>query len=78
MIYPPADAWPAHRRLPLFAGLVWALGRRLRDWRLRRGTLDELHALSDRELRDMGINRRDFDAIACGTFAADERGREER
>ena len=40
-----------------FSGLWARLGKRLADYRLYRQTLDELDALSDRELADLGLSR---------------------
>lgn len=37
------------------------------DWRLYRRTRDELAALSDRDLVDLGISRYDIDSIARST-----------
>lgn len=47
-----------------FRGLVGAY----RDARRMQETYRELSALSDRELRDMGISRSDIPAIVAGTF----------
>jgi uncharacterized protein YjiS (DUF1127 family) len=40
-----------------FSGLWARLGKALADYRLYRQTLDELAALSDRELADLGLSR---------------------
>ena len=40
-----------------FAGLWARLGKRLADHHLYRQTRDELDALSDRELADLGLSR---------------------
>ena len=43
-----------------------SVGRRLARWRDYRRTLSQLVQLDESDLRDLGINRTDFDAIARG------------
>lgn len=46
--------------------------RSLVRWRRRRALAMELHALDDRALHDMGLNRGDIAAIASGSYILDE------
>ncbi|MFO1104578.1 MAG: DUF1127 domain-containing protein [Amaricoccus sp.] len=39
------------------SGLFAALNRAIANWKLYRQTLDELRALNDRELADLGLTR---------------------
>ena len=55
-----------------FSGLWARLGKRLSDHRLYRRTLDELAALSDRELADLGLSRLQIREVAWTAFTAPE------
>jgi uncharacterized protein YjiS (DUF1127 family) len=48
-------------------GFWGRLGRRLADYRLYRQTYDELAALSDRELADLGLTRHQVREVALAT-----------
>ena len=43
---------------------ITAARARLSAWSRSRRTAAELHALTDRQLRDVGLHRRDIDGIA--------------
>ena len=49
-------------------GLLSQIGSWLRERRNRAQILSHLQVADDRELRDLNINRYDFDAIARGTY----------
>ena len=49
---------------PRFAGLFGGISRRFTQYRTYRTTLDELEALSDRELADLGIARTMLRSVA--------------
>jgi len=56
---------PGSRDLaPRFAGLFGGISRRYAQYRTYRTTLDELEALSNRELADLGISRTMLRAVA--------------
>ena len=42
---------------------VWRYWKYLRTWRLHRETVKQLNLLSDRELKDIGINRSEIDRL---------------
>ena len=81
--YPPAACSPAAVRANrLHPPLAWpgrtglaAVGRWFAAARLRRGAIRELHRLSDGQLRDIGIARREIDEVVDGLLA---RGRARR
>lgn len=50
------------------AGLFSALVRRVADAAARRRARNELCALTEHELADIGISRGDIDAVVDGTF----------
>jgi len=43
-----------------------ALLNKLRDWRARRAAAEELNALSDRSLADIGLTRDDIPTVVWG------------
>ncbi|BBK44243.1 hypothetical protein STVA_42630 [Allostella vacuolata] len=47
------------------------IGAALRTWSTQRQAYDELMALDDRQLRDMGLARSEIPAVVAGTFAPD-------
>jgi uncharacterized protein YjiS (DUF1127 family) len=47
------------------------VGGRLAEWNLRRRTVAELEALTDRDLADIGLTRGDIDRLAEGADAAE-------
>lgn len=52
------------------SGLVASFNRALADWKLYRRTLDELRALNDRELADLGLSRFSIREIAWNSVYA--------
>jgi uncharacterized protein YjiS (DUF1127 family) len=52
-----------------FHGLsLGALVATLKTWNEQRITRNQLHALNERELADIGLERADIDAVAKGRF----------
>lgn len=60
------DAWK--ETLVLFADHIWTRVRRRVAYAK---IMCELNSLDDRTLRELGITRNDFDAIASGKYQAD-------
>lgn len=79
MMLPSAERAAAHRRRGRFMRLVlrdmflWTRGR-LRLFYRRMAESNELRALSDRELRDLGISRYDAEHAARAAFWRAYRG----
>ena len=58
----------SHRAGGRLAHLVAAIGTWNRDRLRRKSIADELSAMSEMDLRDLGISRSDFPAIVDGSF----------
>jgi uncharacterized protein YjiS (DUF1127 family) len=58
---------PTLPRIPL-RRIVTQLARRIRRWQRHRVERRELAALSDHELRDIGMNRYEIAHLGCNTF----------
>lgn len=54
------------RALRQLAGLLGKLISQLRDWRDKRRAADELNAMDDRGLRDIGLSRADINTAVYG------------
>lgn len=56
--------------------LFWRYVNYLATWREHREAIKKLNRLTDRELKDIGINRCDIDRLVWLKEDKDERGRE--
>lgn len=53
-------------------GFLRAIATAFAEARRQRAVYEELSRLSDRELRDIGLNRADIPAVVAGTYRRDE------
>jgi uncharacterized protein YjiS (DUF1127 family) len=54
----------------------WRYINYLATWRTHRSAIKQLNTLTDRELRDIGLNRSDIDRMVWLDEDKDKRGRE--
>lgn len=68
----PSGAGLVRRGLSRLAAFAAALGRTLAEYPTRRRAYDELQAMTDRELADIGLTRYDVNRVFDPDFVADK------